>query len=478
MKTILVFLIAFTMLSPLAQLLRTQNPWKCFQLTYDESYYLQAIVNKDLGKGYRLHDIDKVYYPWITAGFSLDWGTRFVHKIAPLDWPQAGRVWVQSQFLLLLLLFSFYVYQRTKNLWSVLISLSLYTFILSRYPVTPYLVYGILGEIPGAVFGFTSFWLLSSRLSFLSGIFALFCFMTKSSYAPMIPLVCVLGFFSGFKKGFTHLALTGAIVLAWLLFVATQRGESLSEYIHIFLDHVNTISSPGSLQAVLSFYQNWPFLTKLSFFLILFFGIYKMFKKSLNLTEMGAFCFFIFGVLYYLILRRNPQLKHGFIFYQFGVLFLALQIGYWAGPLLTRIFQNKLLNPLLIAMILTWTLNIPGREYKAFTKAPENACPVKEQRLIGRKVLEISKIETLSKQSFVGVTEFSSSFFLYELGWNPVYFPSWSDLPSAIEQRPKWIVGDLVTLIPLPKNCGFEWKGSYLGLVKCNLKNFHAPNPE
>ena len=116
------------------------------------------------------------------------------------------------------------------------------------------------------------------------------------------------------------------------------------------------------------------------------------------------------------------------------------------------------------AVCLTWLLIVPGTGRRAFVNAPNNSCPVKEQRHVDRMMSFLVASGQAHPGDIAAVTEFSSSYFMYETPFQPSYYSSWDKTPRPL---PKWVAGDLQTISAWPRECAPAWRGSYLMVLKC-----------
>ncbi len=207
------------LLSPLGSLLRTHHPWLCFPFTFDESYFIQAIVRWAEGAGYRLHGVAKPFDPAITVGIPVAWGTAWIHQTFGVDWPQAGRLFVHGCFYALLATLVVYSLRQWRNPFAALVSLAFYGKCVSSAPAGPYLVFGLLGEIPGAWVAFFSLWALRTGAGGLAGALAILSFILKPTYAILFPAALlaqslVAGVRREGEKSAVAFAVSGVLTLA------------------------------------------------------------------------------------------------------------------------------------------------------------------------------------------------------------------------------------------------------------------------
>ena len=470
-KTALVIASVILILSPLAQLLRTQQPWNCFQLTYDESFYLQATYNWNNGNGYKIHENNKPFEPQITVGLPLAIGISAVKKMTNLDWPQAGRLFVHLNFYLLLLIIGFWSLKKARD-WGVpLIAIALLGYLISKTPAGGYLTYGILGEIPAAVLSWISLLTLNTAFLPFSGVFAVLAYFIKPSYALIIPVICLVAFMTDRKKGLLTVGITAVTGMALLVFIALSRQETITEYLRVLSTAAAGISPGGTFERSMVFFKSLGVVSVIASILVLALGALdfgKRFRKASNFSpaELGAWLFFICGLFYYLVLGRDPQPKHWFVFYNIAAALLAIRVSIYFGPMLSIVFSSETVKIVFLTCTLTWLINVPPLLKQSFSKASTIGCPVKEQRLLDKTLLGLKQEARLNPENFAVIVDDASTHFLYELGFNPLYVRNWGELGSPRT----YIAGDLNSLSPWPPNCTSKWKGNYLALLECQKK--------
>lgn len=467
---ILAILFVVSVLSPLAQILRTQNPWKCFPLTQDESFYLQAFYHWFHGGGYRRYD-GLAYDPSVSVGVPMAWGTAFLHEVLRIDWPQAARLGVHLSFIGLVLWTSIWTGRRYKSWASGILCGGILALCIASFPLGPYLTYGILGEIPGAVFAWAAFLALDLRFSFLSGPIGVFAFIVKPSYAFVAPAATLAAFLKGKKQGIASALASAVLGIGYLAHVAHSREQTILEYVARFSE-VSAGDSPRvPLAQTMGFFASTGWVSIVVSILALYWSLrivlsfWRRKNPSVPGSELGMSLFFLSGVFYYVALARLPQPKHWFVFFVIGACLVAIRLGDRVGRFVSRFVSDRDLALVAGAACLTWLLNIPGSQIRTFKQKSELACDVKEQRKIDRFLRGLSDKGALRPGDLIEVGAISSSSFLYELGWNPPYFSSWSHVPSP---RPRWITGDRASLNPWPNGCQARVAGEYAVLLECD----------
>lgn len=469
-KGLLYVLVIVLMLMPLAQLLRTQNPWNCFNFTYDESYFLQTASNWSEGHGYRTHDQLKPFDPLITVGIPMAWGAHAVQSVTGLDLGHAGRTWVHLCFYLLLSLISVVAYRRSKNWIAPLLTLAIFSLGIRGISYGSYFVYGFLSETPAIVLGTLSLIALDRKRVFLCGVLAVACFIVKPTFLLLLPAVGLAALISYGKKGLlTGTAVALSLATYWVT-IAEIREQTLVSYLQDYFRTMLQVSLTYPGKSIFSYYEENGWLPSLFTGAVLAFGVFAVLRARKNpklptASRMAAFFLVAAGISYYLVTNSRPVEK------QWGaVLCLALTIFsiHWGSSLATR-FQGSISQPVVgavfLAVMITWLINVPPALRKNFQKIDENACPSKEQRYIGRELRTLVNEKKLeSKDLGVLISSPSFNFFLYEVGWNPAYHEQWKDLPLPL---PKWVVGQVDRLLPAPEGCSPLWMGSRFGMIQC-----------
>ncbi|MBY0470293.1 hypothetical protein K2X30_03930 [bacterium] len=467
-------------LGPLGLLLRTQNPWTCFPLTFDESFYLQAIVNWSQGNGFRLFDMAKEFEPTVSIGHPMAWAITALHWLTSWDWPQAGRFWVHLNFYAFLILLGVWTWKRSKNAWSVVLALGSIGYIVGEHPAGTYLIYGVLGEIPGALVGCISLLLLNTRRYLWAGVVAVLCFFIKPSFAFLIPAVVVAAFVFDRKKGLRVLASTAASGLLLLIFICVKREETPWQYAKVFLNGAMRVSQPTSFFSELQFFWGLGFGILLSIFAAVAVGFagsrpllkWKQWKWAreiysvpLSPAELGAWILLAVGLIYYIVLRHAPQPKHWFVFYCLAGVFTCVRLSIWLGLKLSQWLDVRTAQTVFLAVVATWLLNVPGKSWREFKNGSILGCPVKEQRQLESQIQYLEEFGRLSAKNLAVVTDPATSAFLFSLGWNPKSVNSWKELGKP----PHWVAGDIATLFPLHEDCKSFWKGRYAALAICKF---------
>jgi hypothetical protein len=435
---------------------------------------VQSIRNWNDGKGFQLHDAPKPFAPENTVGLPMAWGVSFSHSLTGYDWPQAGRVWVQFNFYLLLVLVAFYSRYRSKSWGASLVAMACFGFLISQVPAGPYVVYGILGEIPGALIAWSALLALDSSLAPLAGVLAVLTYMTKPSYILFIPTVVMIAFLYNRRKGIYAGVLAMITGILFILAIASARGESILEYASVYFHTASRLSLQSSAN-LFSYYRDAGWVMIFSTLAILFIGGAGILsrwrpKKGFDRfpftpAESAAWLFFVLGCLMYGILGRRPVTKHWFVFYNLAAAALSIRIGLWIGPWLSRKLGDNILQVALWGVVFTWVINVPPLQKQRFNQTDASACGVKEQRVLDRLLVELSQKGELNRKNLISVIDASYSMFIYELGWNPDYYFSWNEVPRPI---PRWVAGDIATLNQSkPQVCSWRWRGGALGLLDC-----------
>ncbi len=477
-------LLVIGLLSPLALLLRTQQPWNCFQRTYDESYFLQAVTNWADGKGFRTHAQLKPFDPGITIGLPMAWGATLIKKLTGLEWTQSARFWVYLNFYFLLALVTWAGIRRGRTASSGLIALALFGYAVCKAPAAPYATYGILGEIPAAVFAILALFALDGRRFVIAGLLGVIAFFIKPTFLFFIPALALAAFIAqgsriGCRIGW-RIAVTGAgaILLIWFA-IAFQRGESLLEYWRTFSStaaSISLVNRPPDPLPFLNYFKSAGWVTTLFSIAIVLLGIsggIKIGQKEpspLKASEWAAWLFFVLGVFFYLCMGAQPVPKQWFVFYLPGAAVIAIRAGTVLGPKLARLFQGEVVTGALIASCLIWMINVPSFAKREFDRTPETACPVKEQEAVDRILVDLQQKNEIAPTDVAVVAEMSWFQFPYKTGWNLAHYRSWGDLLVP----PRFVTGDLSTVLPAPVGCKVVWKGSAVALLECELPASHA----
>ncbi len=468
------------LLGPLGLLLRTQQPWSCFNLTFDESFYLQGIVNWSQGNGFKLYDMAKEFDPTMSIGHPMAWAISGLHRFAGLDWPQAGRVWVHLNFYALLILLGVWTWKRSKNSWSVVLALASIGYLFGAHPAGNYLTYGVLGEIPGALIAWVSLLMITTRRYVWAGPLAILAFFIKPSYIFFIPAVVIASFIWDRKKGLRILgsaALTGLLLLAFICF---KRGETPFEYARVFLSGAKRVSETTSLGTELKFFWSLGGAVLLSIFgtvALALAGCRPLFKLKqwkwakgvfstpMGPAELGAWILFAFGLIHYLVFWHAPQPKHWFVFYNLGVAAACIRGSLWLGPQLAQRLDERVARTVFCAVLLTWLVNVPGRNIRDFKNTPVLGCAVKEQRALESEIIYLKNFGRLSEKNLTVNSDPALRGFLFGLGWNPKAANSWKEMPKPTH----WVAGDIATLYPLHEDCKTYWKGKHAALAICKF---------
>jgi hypothetical protein len=458
-------------LSPLAHLFRTQQPWNCFPLTWDESYFIQAIHNWAHGNGYRVHNELKPFGPGTTVGLPMAWGTTAIQKLFRLDWPQAGRLWVHLNAVILLSAFTWIVSSRAKSALAGLVALALLGLCIDKADSGGYLLYGIFGEFPALLLAFAGMQSLNRKRLALAGILAASAYFTKPSFILFLPAVSLaaLVFYRahGLKTAASSL---GVLFLGWTG-IALQRGESLPEYLGVLFSGSYAIAAAGARHP--GFYTLFFCFLGLGFGAIaILFQFGGRLKKTARLlfldrypflpAELAAWIHMGAGALFFLIKGQLPIPKQWFVFYSPVAIFATARLGIWVATRLAKPSWDALLKPVFMTAIVIWVLNVPPLLRQSFRRAEITACSVKEQRHVGQVLLDLQNRGELKAGDLIGVAPFPWHFSVYELGWNPIHYTSW---PGTV--LPKYVYGDLETTAAAPASCSPIWKGSNLVVLRC-----------
>ena len=469
-KGLFTVLLVFLMLIPLAQLLRTQNPWNCFNFTFDESYFLQAASNWSEGKGYRTHDQVKPFEPLITVGIPMAWGASAVQSVTHLDLGHAARTFVHLCFYFLLILIAGAAYFRTRNWMAPLLALTVFSLGIRGIPYGSYFVYGFLSETPAIILGTFAMLALDRKRTFLAGLLAVGAFILKPTFLLLLPAIGLASLVAHRKKGLWTGIAIGLGLTGYILYVAGVRSETPLGYIGDFVKTVLQVSLTFPGKTIFSYYEfaGWiPTLLTASVLLSGLFAIlrFKMDPKDSNASRLAAGFLVALGIGYYLIKGVKPVEKQWGAILCLALSILAIHLGSGIANRFRGAFSQEVVGTALLALIATWVTNVPTSLRKQFLITDEKACASKEQRHIGRELRALVDQKKLDPKD-VGVLISSPSFnlFLYELGWNPKYTEQWKDLGSPF---PRFVVGQVDRLLPSPAGCVPEWMGSSFGMLRC-----------
>ena len=486
-RALIAAVVVILSLAPLAQTLRTQQPWNCFQRTVDESVFMQAIYSWHQGTGFQIPSQGKPFEPNITVGIPMAWGTALVQRISHMDWGQAARLWVYLNTALLLLLIIAAVYRRTRSLAAGMFSIAALGICLGHLPAAGYILYGVLGEIPAMVFGFLALLALDRRRPAVAGILAVVAFACKPTFLFLLPAVCIASLLIyGRRAAIKTLLVSGAGLLLFWSRIASARGESLLEYLRIFRAISSAISLPNQQQSILNYFKFAGEVTTTIVALILILGFSGLIlhfegksRKSskargkisdefsalpvITAGEAGAWFFLTIAILFYLVKGASPVPKQFTVFYIPAAIFLCMRLGAAASRLMARLNLEDSVSLAFVAATLTWVLMVPGFLRREFARSPMDTCPVKEQDYIGDYFVELSKTGNLKQTDVAEVAELSHTYFLYKLPWPITQAGKWSEMGT----RPKYVAGDIKTILPAPPECPVLWKGSMMALVNC-----------
>lgn len=468
--------VAVLLLSPLGQVLRTQQPFSCFGLTFDENFYLHSIHHHAATGELRADWMSKSFEPILTIGPPIAWGAELVHatigRALRLDWPQSARLFTQITFLLLLIVLSRRVALRSRRGIGVLLFLWIAVTWLRENPLGGYLVYGVLGEMPATLLTWLGFLSLRrKRNALFSGPLLVLAVLAKPSFLPALPAGVLAALSQGFEKGkraMISILVSSSLAIAWVL---RSRGEQFSEYWKVFSGQASSVSPVGGAAETFHYFSgySWLILSYLIFVLVVGLQavIVRRRRRALDATDRAALFLFAIGVLYYFVFFRLPQPKHVFVLFQTGALWGAMEFSIFLarkfGPKLDRLLPEQPLRAAFAAVVLVWVLHIPSMNLRIFREAQVEVCPVKQQRELDRRFTALYRSGT-SKSEFAELTSPSSSHFLYELGFSPQSARAWSELPRPL---PRYIAGDLAAMEPLPRGCRYEWKASEMALAEC-----------
>ena len=480
-------LLLVAVLSPLAQFLRTQQPWTCFMLTLDESYFVQATRNWTLGNGFKLNGELKPFDPGLSVGLPFAWGLRIFHKLSHLDWPLAGRFFVHSCFYLFLTSIVFMTWKRSRSFLAALVALALYGFAISHVPFGGYIAFGILGEIPGALFGLAALLALDRKRPVWAGALASVAFITKPTYLFLIPAVCVVSIIYFGKRGLLTWITSGSALLAQILFLAHARSETVTEYLKAFMHFAQSDSLMNDTQVLLDYFRIAGPTVAVLTFVIFFVGIVGLIltvsKKhsvlshalgfdrfSYSASEMGSWLFLVIAILFYLVTQRKPLEKHWLVFYNLAIALFSVRVGIAVAPLVDALSDRVLITEqtsiaVTLGVLLTWLINVPLLNRKNFYNTPVDQCTYKEQRYLDGRLSEMKAKGQITPENLLLVIDLPHYLFLYELGFNPSYKLGWPEDPKTL---PRWVVGSLPMTLPAPPQCVSEWKGSGLALFQCS----------
>jgi hypothetical protein len=459
-RALLIVALVIAMLIPLGQLLRTQNPWNCFNFTYDESYFLQATANWVDGKGYRTFDQTKPFDPLITVGIPMAWGTRVVRDVTHLDLGHSARTWVHFCFYLLLGILTAAAYRRTRNWQAPIFTLLFFSLAIRGIPYGSYFVYGYLSEAPAIALGTLALLALDRNRFFRAGLFAVAAFILKPTFLLLLPAVSIAAFVADRRRGFLSALATGAGLFLYFYYVAQARDQSIAAY---FGDYAKTalrvsLTFPG--MTILSYYESAGVVATLVTALALIGGVWRRTPSRIAVALLVAS-----GIAYYVIQGVRPVDKQWGAILCLAAAVLAIHLGNWIAARFAGAFSQERTVAVFLAVVVTWIINVPPMLKKQFTLQEENRCPSKEQRHVGELLRAKSVAENLTRKD-IGVLISSPSFhfFIYELGWNPPYDGSWKNLGSPL---PKYVAGQIDRLLPAPNGCAPEWLGGSFGVLRC-----------
>lgn len=469
-KGLFTALLVLLMLIPLAQLLRTQNPWNCFNFTFDESYFLQTASNWSEGAGYRTHEQIKPFDPLITVGIPMAWGAHAVQTVTHLDLGHAARTWIHLCFYFLLVLIAAAAYLRTRNWLAPLLALTIFSLGIRGIPYGSYFVYGFLGETPAIVLGTLSMIALDRKKVFIAGFLAVGAFILKPTFLLFLPAVGLAALINFRKRGILTSLAIGLSLVAYALFVAESRNQTLLTYLSDYSKTVLQVSLTFPGRSIFGYYEDAGWLPTLFTGAVLLSGFFAVLSfrrdpKNPEASKMAAAFLVATGIVYYLMKASRPVEK------QWGaVLCMALTVSsiHWGAGIANRfrgVFSQEVVGTVFLAVIATWIINVPTALRHQFMNHPDMGCASKEQRYIGHELRTLfDQKKIVQKDLGVLISSPSFNLFIYELGWNPKYNEQWKDLGLPL---PKVVVGQVDRLLPVPAGCVPEWMGDSFGMIRC-----------
>lgn len=473
LRVVVAVVLSVAILSPLAQLARTQQPWNCFQLTIDEGCFLHGIVNWSSGTGFRYSEGHKLFDPTMTVGSPLAWGSAGVRALTGEAWPQAARLWVHLCFGLLCLLVAWLAAKVGRSPGSWLVALGFFGFAVSRTPGASYTVYGVLGEMPGAVAAWLSLLAIGcGRFWPIAGALAVGSYFLKPSFVLLVPAVCAAAAVLNPRRGLVTAAVAAVAGGGLLVAGAWARGQGLGDYVAELFVASRRLSLPGG--DPLGLFEHWfsagPAFALLMLAVVATGAVGRVTRTgrlSQTPAELGAWVFFLLGCATYLVAGSRPVAKQWVVFCLPALGMLAVRLGAWLGPWLSDRIGRGVLGTAALGCVAVWLLNVPGLQRQRFRHADEAACPVKEQIAINRIMREKIDRKDAVREDFAVVAELSSSYFTYELGAPAPVFGSWAELTGP-GKRARWVAGDRATLESgIPSRCRVIWKGSQMALAEC-----------
>ncbi len=473
--TIVIIAFFVLCLSPLAQLLRTQQPWKCFIFTGDENYYSQAIHHYAQGEGFRIspslptsaNDRQNEALPFdatITIGVPQAWGTIAVAKLTGYPIAVAGRVFVHLCFWLFLIGLAIVANRRAKSVTGILPVAIFFGLFFPKLWGGSYVVFGLLGEIPAALAMLAALFFAERRVWALAGVFSVLAFILKPTFLFFIPAICIGIFIRDRLKG-VYCAMTAfACLLAGLFYVSQTRGESIPAYIEHYLAIGRSIARLSGKSGIWGFFVDYPFLVALmvlSFLPLIYAGI----RKSLRTSEWTAIAFVAIAVLFFIIDGHRPQAKHFLVFLLPLIAVSSLRIAEWIRKWSETLapFEPVILG-VALSLIIAWTINVPSIGKKIFENSPRTSCAVHEQIDLMKRVNELVHSNAANRENLFMVSEVHSVNIVYDLAWNPPRYQKVAQVPM---RQDRWIYGDRHLLVPATKNCAIDFSTDTYALIHC-----------
>lgn len=469
-KTLFVIALLMALLLPAGEIIRHQNPWSCFNFTFDESFFAQAANNWVEGNGYRMYD-GKPFDPLITSGIVLAWGARFFQIFTQGDLLYSGRIFIYACFLLLLCLIAFASYRREKNWLAIPLSLGIFAYGLSKIPQAGYFAFGFLGEAPALVAAALAFRFLDRRKYFRAGVASMAVFLIKPTYI-FFPIAAGLVTFlrSPREVAYSILGMLGIGSLHTYM-VLLARKESLAEYLGYLFTVSNQIARNNSSSAgFLDYYRDsGPVPAALSI-AILALGAFQLlrFRKNLWNAQLAAFFPLVIGILFYVIIEKKPVTKQWSAILALSLVGFAIHWGSVIASKFAGWIPREQLRAVTLSVIATFVFAVGQNAHHHYKRIPENSCPSKEQSSINREIRKLVDAGEVRKDNIGQLIENEPySNFLYRIGWNVPYLSSWSKLKGP---PPRWITGESRLLFPAPAGCTAHWSGGTFSIVRCQEK--------
>lgn len=461
-RSLAIAALIIVLLSPTGRLLRTQQPFQCFQTTYDENVFLQAIHNWKEGKGFRQNEDLLPFDAKITIGPYIAWGTVKIQNVTRFDLPQSARLFTYIHFILLLLLVGSIARRTSGRASDGLVAVSFLGWAVTQIPSASYMTYGVLGEIPALlVFLFAASRLERAKVAGVTG--AAFLGVLSATTKPTL-LFGLASLPLAYRKKFVSLlAWITLFSLGWLYYVARTRNQTLWVYLQEMYAVSKSISTHGGSGGLFSLYGTdgspWA---NLKFYTVCITIYCAFFSHKSRIPARAMAVFFLIGLSYYLLLGIKPLDKHWAVFMLAGSISVSLWVGRFFGRILAFLIQDRSLGVASVAIMATWLLNVIPIQKRHFQFSGDKECAVKEQRAIGKMLKE--GIALSPNTPVLSVMEGGAAKFVYELEKNPVES---RELPNPLPSSPYYLYGDHGTLKTPPSSCKEVFKGSMYGLWSC-----------